>query len=75
MKLVVKGRGHTERDEAMTGQSDYDILKYLTEEECRALYGASYRPRISGTQKNEIRRWELLQREEESGIQVRGAKS
>jgi len=68
VKLVVKGRGHTERDEAMTRQSDYDILKYLTDEECRVLYGASYRPRISGTQKNEIRRRKLLRREEEAGI-------
>ncbi|KDR68776.1 hypothetical protein GALMADRAFT_78069 [Galerina marginata CBS 339.88] len=53
--VIVKG-SHTERDEAMTRASHYDILRYRTEEECRALYGASYRPRISGTQKNEIRR-------------------
>ncbi|KAJ7139047.1 hypothetical protein C8R44DRAFT_867215 [Mycena epipterygia] len=56
--VVVAGRGHTERDAAMTAASDYDILRYQTEAECRALYGAKYRPRVSGTQLNEIRRRE-----------------
>ncbi|KAJ7715709.1 hypothetical protein DFH07DRAFT_361020 [Mycena maculata] len=54
--VVVAGRGHTERDAAMTAASDYDILRYQTEAECRALYGSKYRPRVSGTQLNEIRR-------------------
>ncbi|KAF8972478.1 hypothetical protein BDZ97DRAFT_1752386 [Flammula alnicola] len=53
--VVVKG-DHTQRDEAMTRASHYDILRYRTEEECRALYGASYRTRVSGTEKNEVRR-------------------
>ena len=53
--VVVKG-GHTERDEAMTRASHYDILRYRTEEECQALYGPTYRKRISGTEKNELRR-------------------
>jgi len=53
--VVVKG-GHTQRDEAMTRASHYDILRYRTEEECQALYGAAYRKRVSGTEKNELRR-------------------
>ncbi|KAJ6617555.1 hypothetical protein B0H10DRAFT_2218493 [Mycena sp. CBHHK59/15] len=55
---VVAGRGHTERDATMTAASDYDILRYQTEAECRALYGSKYRARVSGTQLNEIRRQE-----------------
>jgi hypothetical protein len=58
VKVVVAGRGHTERDAAMTAASDYDILRYQTEAECRALYGKKYRARVSGTQLNEIRRKE-----------------
>lgn len=53
--VTVKG-GHTQRDEAMTRASHYDILRYRTEEECLALYGARYKKRVSGTQKNELRR-------------------
>ena len=53
--VTVKG-GHTERDEAMTRASHYDILRYRTEEECRAFFGSRYRKRISGTEKNELRR-------------------
>lgn len=53
--VMVEG-GHTQRDEAMTRASHYDILRYRTEEECRALYGPRYRKRISGTEKNELRR-------------------
>jgi len=53
--VMVKG-GHDQRDEAMTRASHYDILRYRTEQECRALYGAAYRKRISGTEKNELRR-------------------
>ncbi|KAJ7243015.1 hypothetical protein C8J57DRAFT_1366957 [Mycena rebaudengoi] len=55
---MVAGKGHTERDAAMTAASDYDILRYQTEAECRALYGKKYRARVSGTQLNEIRRQE-----------------
>ncbi|KAF7368946.1 hypothetical protein MVEN_00220800 [Mycena venus] len=57
--VVVAGRNHTERDAAMTAASDYDILRYQTEAECRALYGQKYRPRVSGTQLNEMRRMEM----------------
>ncbi|KAJ3506450.1 hypothetical protein NMY22_g17246 [Coprinellus aureogranulatus] len=46
----------TQRDEAMTRASHYDILRYRTEEECRVLYGVKYRKRVSGTEKNELRR-------------------
>lgn len=55
MLVIVKG-GHTERDAMMTAASHYDILRYRTEEECRALFGERYRTRVSGTEKNEIRR-------------------
>ncbi|KAJ7026133.1 hypothetical protein C8F04DRAFT_121896 [Mycena alexandri] len=60
VKVVIAGRGHTARDAEMTAASDYDILRYQTEAECRALYGSKYRPRVSGTQLNEIRRQEVL---------------
>lgn len=53
--MIVKG-GHTERDEAMTRGSHYDILRYRTEEECRTVFGNVYRKRVSGTEKNELRR-------------------
>ena len=53
--VMVEG-GHTERDEAMTRASHYDILRYRSEEECLAFYGAGYKKRISGTEKNELRR-------------------
>lgn len=55
-RVVVAGRDHTSRDEAMTRASHYDILRYRTAEECRALYGEKYRERVSGTEKNELRR-------------------
>lgn len=55
-KVVVAGRNHTERDVAMTRASHYDILRYRTEAECRVLYGDAYRKRVSGTEKNELRR-------------------
>ncbi|KAJ7653285.1 hypothetical protein DFH06DRAFT_1330663 [Mycena polygramma] len=60
LAVVVAGRGHTERDAAMTAATDYDILRYQTEAECRALYGRKYRARVSGTQLNEMRRKEAL---------------
>ena len=54
--VTVKG-GHTQRDEAMTRASHYDILRYRTKEECLAFYGAGYNTkRVSGTEKNELRR-------------------
>lgn len=53
---MVAGRNHTERDVAMTRASHYDILRYRTEAECWVLYGDAYRKRVSGTEKNELRR-------------------
>jgi hypothetical protein len=55
-KILVVGRNHVERDEACTKASHYDILRYRVEEEARLLFGQRYRPRISGTEKNERRR-------------------
>ncbi|KAK0480025.1 hypothetical protein IW261DRAFT_106805 [Armillaria novae-zelandiae] len=55
-KVVVAGRNHTARDVAMTRASHYDILRCRTEAKCRALYGDTYRKRVSGTEKNELRR-------------------
>lgn len=55
--MVVVGKaGHAARDAACTRASHYDILRYPTVEEQRVEYGAGYRERVSGTQKNEIRR-------------------
>ncbi|KAE9394985.1 hypothetical protein BT96DRAFT_997994 [Gymnopus androsaceus JB14] len=55
-KIVFTGRNHTERDEACTRASHYDILRYRTEAECKALYGSNWRNRVSGTELNERRR-------------------
>ncbi|KAF2450088.1 hypothetical protein P171DRAFT_204800 [Karstenula rhodostoma CBS 690.94] len=45
-----------ERDAAMTRDSDYDILRYRSEEEARAVYGKGWWPRVSNTEMNERRR-------------------
>jgi hypothetical protein len=45
-----------ERDAAMTAASDYDILRYRSEEECKTLYGPLWYPRVSNTEMNERRR-------------------
>jgi len=52
----VRGKSHTERDVAMIEESDYDILKYLSKDECMTLYGAKYRESVNGTELNERRR-------------------
>ncbi|KAL2833863.1 hypothetical protein BDW59DRAFT_179504 [Aspergillus cavernicola] len=45
------------RDAAMTEASTYDILRWRTEDEARALYGAGYRPgHVSNTERNWKRR-------------------
>ncbi|KAF9030996.1 hypothetical protein BDZ89DRAFT_1064317 [Hymenopellis radicata] len=54
--LAIAGKNHTARDAEMTKASHYDILRYRTDAECRALYGSAYRKRISGTERNELRR-------------------
>lgn len=56
IEVCVRGKSHTQRDVAMTKESDYDILKYLTREECIQLYGDKYRERVCGTELNERRR-------------------
>lgn len=45
-----------DRDAAMTRASDYDVLRFRTERECQALYGALWRPRVSNTERNWRRR-------------------
>ena len=49
-------RNHEAKDAAMTLASDSDILWFRSEEEQKLLYGACYRKRTSGTEKNYIRR-------------------
>ena len=44
----------------MTAVSDYDILYVRSEAESRQLYGPKYRPRVSGTEMNRMRRAKLL---------------
>jgi hypothetical protein len=45
-----------ERDAAMTRNSDYDILRYRTEDEAKEVYGSAWWPRVSNTEMNERRR-------------------
>lgn len=54
--LRIAGRTTGERDMAMTDASDYDILRYLTVDEARALYGAAWYPKVTATERNEVRR-------------------
>ena len=56
--VKVEGRTLTKRDEDLTRDSDYDLLRYMSIEEQKQFYGNKYRPRISGT-KNERRRQSL----------------
>jgi hypothetical protein len=50
------GRTTRDRDRRMTEASDYDILRYRTEKECKELYGSMWSPRVSNTEMNERRR-------------------
>jgi hypothetical protein len=59
IRTIAAGKNHTQRDEAMTRASDYDILRYLTKEECMEMFGVRYRERVSGTELNERRRLAL----------------
>ena len=71
---VING-GHTERDTAMTRESDYDILWVRPDDETKTLYGKRYRPgRVSGTQKNKDRR-EQLEKGEENVVEKFAATS
>lgn len=51
---------HLSRDKMMTENSDYDILWVMSEEEARALYGKRWRPRVSATEMNRLRRAEMI---------------
>ncbi|KAL4904091.1 hypothetical protein BDW74DRAFT_155083 [Aspergillus multicolor] len=45
------------RDVAMTAASDYDILRWRTDDEAREFYGELYRPgRVTNTERNWRRR-------------------
>ncbi|KAL4993290.1 hypothetical protein BDV10DRAFT_179454 [Aspergillus recurvatus] len=45
------------RDAAMTAASDYDILRWRTEDEAKEFYGQLYRPgRLTNTERNWRRR-------------------
>ena len=44
------------RDAAMTAVSDYDILRYRSEEESREVYGPNWHSKVSDTEMNERRR-------------------
>ena len=58
--VVVEGMTIGEHDAAMTRDSDYDILWYLSVEEQKAFYGERYVLRVSNTEKNRRRRHGLL---------------
>ncbi|KAF8909706.1 hypothetical protein CPB84DRAFT_1958754 [Gymnopilus junonius] len=54
--VKVEGVTTSDRDTAMTRDSDYDILEYMTIEEQKVFYGERYFPRVSATEKNDRRR-------------------
>jgi hypothetical protein len=58
-RIKVEGETTGQRDAAMTRDSDYDVLKYMTIEEQKTFYGEDYYPRVSNTEKNERRRMGL----------------
>jgi len=54
---IVEGVTRTqERDAAMTKASDYDILRYRTEEEAKEFYGKLWMRHVTNTELNERRR-------------------
>ncbi|KAL1600790.1 hypothetical protein SLS60_007178 [Paraconiothyrium brasiliense] len=71
-----------DRDAAMTRDSDYDILRYLTEEEAKKLYGEGWWPKVTNTELNERRREAIMSQknvvgegergEEEEGVEGKG---
>lgn len=54
--VKVEGITCRERDEAMTRDSDYDILRYMSIKEQREFYGDMFYSRVSATEKNDRRR-------------------
>ncbi|KAJ3517080.1 hypothetical protein NLJ89_g738 [Agrocybe chaxingu] len=55
-QIHVEGVTSADRDAAMTRDSDYDILRYMSIEEQKEFYGVDYFPRLSATERNERRR-------------------
>lgn len=50
-------KNETSRDAAMTKDSTFDILWVRSTEECQRLFGSKFNPkRVSGTEKNRLRR-------------------
>lgn len=56
LTVIYGFESHEAKDAAMTKNSDYDIAFVRSVEEQKALYGNRFRPRISGTEKNLLRR-------------------
>lgn len=56
INVKVEGLTVSSRDAAMTRDSHYDILRYMSIQEQMEFYGSRYYPRVSGTEKNERRR-------------------
>ncbi|KAI9731880.1 MAG: hypothetical protein M1834_004331 [Cirrosporium novae-zelandiae] len=66
VNIKVAGITVSERDSEMTRVSDYDILRYRTQEESKALYGAFWTPgHVTETERNERRRIMVKERERE----------
>ncbi len=59
---------HLNRDAGMTQASDYDILWARTEREEKAMYGGKWRPRVSATELNRLRRLEMDERADGEGV-------
>lgn len=57
-RFIDKGgfRNHEEKDSSMTSSSDFDIAYVRSIDEQKRLYGSKYRHRVSGTEKNLLRR-------------------
>ncbi|KAF8208459.1 hypothetical protein K438DRAFT_2012521 [Mycena galopus ATCC 62051] len=70
---VVDAKTTRERDAAMTRDSDYDILRYRTEEDAKELYGVTWWPRVSNTEMNERRRVGVLS--SAYGLEVKGGEA
>lgn len=64
VKCVEDAVTTSERDAAMTRDSDFDILRYRTEAEAKELYGSAWWPRVSNTEMNERRRKEITSKTE-----------
>ncbi|KAF5325425.1 hypothetical protein D9619_009967 [Psilocybe cf. subviscida] len=56
INIKVEGLTMSDCNAAMTQDSHYDVLRYMSIEEQMAFYGSRYYVRVSGTEKNERRR-------------------